>query len=434
MEKTPIDSHCKTLDVGLHLAKTWGLFEFNNERPGRYIAIVAFQIFNWVMTTALIILNIADFIVNFDDLGEVSYNLGYIFPMLAGIIKAFTLLKHQKSIRKLLNDIHEPITKLKYSSDLGALTTIKMGVTYQNVDFIIFRIAATLVASTLILPLPTILKTRQLPIRVVVPFDKDPDPIFELVYIFELYGLLTVCMWTVIFDPMIMGFIRWIDVQSIILRANYSHCNNLDISRATFSMEEQDYTTIKNYKYFEVTPEQRKIRAFIPFSSEEADVKNDSFVKRFTLCVKHHRRIINLINRFNSIYSVVLFAQISSDCLLTCIGLFQMALALKKKRNIFRDIIMLGTGLIHLFYWSILGNQLIVEDDKLWKSIYACGWENNIGSESKQLVLNGLIQGLTPLEMKAGYFFVFSMETYLSVIQKSYSYFAILNTVMDEEE
>ncbi|XP_057336638.1 uncharacterized protein LOC130675141 isoform X2 [Microplitis mediator] len=386
------------------------------------------------MTTTLIILNTADFIVNFDDLGEVSYNLGYIFPMVTAFIKAFTLVKHQKSIRKLLNDIYRPIADLKYSSDLGALTAVRIGVTYQNMDFIIFIIACSFVVLTLVLPLPIILKTRQLPIRVVVPFDKEPDPIFEFVFVFELYGLFTECMWTVIYDPIIMGFIRWIDVQVIILRANYSHCNDLDIPRATFSMEEEEYRTIKNYKYFSVTPEQRKIRAFVPFSSEEANVQNDSFVKRFRLCVKHHRRLINLLDRFNSTYSVVLFAQISSDCLLTCIGLFQMALALKRKRNIFRDVIMLGSGLIHLVYWCILGNQLIVQNDKLWKSMYACGWENNIGPKSKQLVLNGLIQGLTPLEMKAGYFFVFSMETYLSVIQKSYSYFALLNTVMDDEE
>ncbi|XP_008553332.3 uncharacterized protein LOC103575356 [Microplitis demolitor] len=301
-------------------------------------------------------------------------------------------------------------------------------------DFIIFIIACTFVVLTLVLPLPIILKTRQLPIRVVVPFDKEPDPIFQLVYLFELYGLCTECMWTVIYDPMVMGLIRWIVVQTIILEANYGHCNSLEIPRATFSMDEQEYRTIKNYKYLDVTSEQTKIHAFVPFSSKEAHVKNDSFVKRFTLCVKHHRRLLSLIDRFNSTYSVVLFAQISSDCLLTCIGLFQMALALKKKRNIFRDVIMLGSGLIHLVYWCILGNRLIIEDDKLWKSIYTSGWENNIGSKSKQLVLNGLLQGLTPLEMKAGYFFVFSMKTYLSVIQKSYSYFAILNTVMDDEE
>nr|WGO81743.1 olfactory receptor 64 [Microplitis mediator] len=361
MEKTPIDSHCKVLDIGLHLAKIWGLIGLDNEPPGRYIAIVVFQIFNWVMTTILIILNTSDFIVNFDDLGEVSYNLGYIFPMTTGTIKAYTLLKHQKSIRKLLDDIHKPITKLKYSSDLGALTTVRIGLTYQNMDFVIFTIACTTVVLTLVLPLPIILKTRQLPIRVVVPFDKDPDPIFELVYLFELYGLFTECLWTIIFDPITMGFIRWIDVQLIILRANYRHCHDLDTPRATFSMEEQDYRTIKNYKYFNVTPEQRKIRAFVPFSPEEAYVENDSFVKRFKLCVKHHRRLINLIDRYNSTYSVVLFAQISSDCLLTCIGLFQMALGLKRERNVFRDVIMLGSGLIHLAYWCILGNQLIIE-------------------------------------------------------------------------
>ncbi|XP_044592804.1 odorant receptor 94b-like [Cotesia glomerata] len=95
---------------------------------------------------------------------------------------------------------------------------------------------------------------------------------------------------------------------------------------------------------------------------------------------------------------------------------------------------MLIVGALQLFYWCIYGNQLMIENDKLLVSIYECGWENHLSRKYKRLILNGFTQGLTPMKMNAGAFFVFSMQTYLSVIKTSYSYFAILiNTVPDDE-
>ncbi|CAG5090294.1 Protein of unknown function [Cotesia congregata] len=80
----------------------------------------------------------------------------------------------------------------------------------------------------------------------------------------------------------------------------------------------------------------------------------------------------------------------------------------------------------------VTGSQQIILHERLSKTVYACGWENYNGRKIKPVVVFGLYQTLTPMVMKAGYFFVFGMETYLSVIQKAYSYFAILNTMMTD--
>lgn len=58
---------------------------------------------------------------------------------------------------------------------------------------------------------------------------------------------------------------------------------------------------------------------------------------------------------------------------------------------------------------------IFLQNDKLWISIYECGWENHLSRKSKRIILNGLTQGLIPMKMTAGAFFVFSMQTYLSV-------------------
>ncbi|XP_044580143.1 odorant receptor 65a [Cotesia glomerata] len=391
------------------------------------------RVVNWITTILVVVLSTADFFCNMDNIQEVSYNFGYILPMIATILKTLVIHRNQEAFHELIDKVHGPIKKLKYSSDLGIITEIQVAMTYQNFDFSMFILAITSVSLSCLLPIKTILRTRILPIRATFPFDETPSPLFEIIYAIEYYSLVTNNLWVLIHDPAVMGLIRWINIQLVVLQSNFRHCNNFDTPRATFSMSNENYEIALNYKYFKTTEKQREIHAFIPFTEDEVRVDQDSFIKRFKLCVFHHRRIIDVIDAYNNLFSLVFFAQIASDCMLTCIGLFQMALGLKKGRNIFRDLIMLLSGLCHLLYWSIYGDFLIKEHDALQRSIYDCGWENHFKTNDKQVIIIGLLQGLTPMVMTAGYFFIFSMETYLSIIQKSYSYFAILNTMMTEE-
>ncbi|XP_074109201.1 uncharacterized protein LOC141533963 [Cotesia typhae] len=350
--------------------------------------------------------------------------------MIATSLKALALFMRQTALTQIIEDVHMPVTRLITCLDIGVVNLIKKSVFYQNLDFRIFIFATSCVCVTGLLPIRQILNTRQLMIRGVFPFDETPYPIFEIIYTLQYYGLMIECAWCVIFDPAVMGLVRWITFQINVLQSNFQHCDD-GIPRGYFVItdnnleRERERQSDNNIKILN--------KSFIPFTEKEANVTNDSFLLRFCHCVKNHRRLIEILNRFNDLFGLILFAQITSDCLLTCIGLFQFALTIKRRRkNLFRDLVMLGSGLIHLGYWSIYGNLLINEHHKLAKSVYNCGWENHISSPKiKPVIVFGFYQALTPMVMQAGYFFIFSMKTYLSVIQKAYSYFAILNTMIE---
>ncbi|XP_044592723.1 odorant receptor 13a-like isoform X1 [Cotesia glomerata] len=434
MKKSPIITHRATLDYTLYLAKLLGLFEIDEEPLSKYVVVTLFRIFNWIIVTLITVANAADFCMNIDDFQKVSYSLNYMFPFLMTEFKSMAIYLQRDKFRRLINNIHAPILMLKYSSDLGVLTTIRSAITLQNFDYSMFVGATIAIVGLGALPMKTFLRTREFPVRGSFPFDATQFPIFEIILISQCYVLLVACTWINIFDTPLLGFIRWINVQLIILQANYRHCDDLTTSRANFSVSQQNYNIIQAYQFLKVPEEQKEIRSFVPFTLEEANVPVDSFLLRFRTCVIHHRRLINNLNNCNSFFGFVLFGQILSSVLLFCVGLFTLAVSLHNNRVTFADVVILGYAMAHLFYYCIYGNQLIIENDKLLISIYECGWENHLSRKSMRLILNGLTQGLTPMKMTAGAFFVFSMQTYLSVIKTSYSYFAILiNMVSDDE-
>lgn len=272
----------------------------------------------------MIITNTADFFVNINELSEVSYNIGYILPMIATSLKALTLFIRQTALTKIIEDVHMPVTRLITCSDIGVVNLIKKSVFYQNLDFRIFVFATSCVCVTGLLPIRQILSTRQLMIRAVFPFDETPYPIFEIIYTLQYYGLVVECAWCVIFDPAVMGLVRWITFQMNVLQSNFQHCDD-GIPRASFVITDDLEKERQRQSDNNV-----KINSFIPFTDKEANVTNDSFLLRFCHCVKNHRRLIEILKRFNDLFGLILFAQIASDCLLTCIGLFQFALVIHR--------------------------------------------------------------------------------------------------------
>ncbi|CAD6239256.1 GSCOCT00013868001.3-RA-CDS, partial [Cotesia congregata] len=432
MERSPIITHRATLDITLYLAKFLGLFEIDREPIIKYVVINLVRTFNWIVVAFIVVTNAADFCINIDHFQEVSYNLTFIFPFLIVEFKSMVIYLQRNEFRRLINDIHGPISLLKYSSDLGVLTIIRTAILFQNVIYTIYVVGSIFVVDLGLLPIKSSIHTREFPIRGSYPFEVTRSPIFEIILGSQCYGLLIGCVWTFIFDTSIIGITQWINVQLMVLQANFRHCNDTSTSRANFSVSQQNYNIIQNYQFLKVPEEQEKIQSFVPFTLEEANISADSFLLRFQTCVIHHQRLIKNLNDCNNAFGFVLFGQILINFILICVGLFTLAVSLHENRVNFVDIVILTIGLIQLLYWCIYGNQLIIENDKVLISIYECGWEDHLSAKSKRIILNGLTQGLTPMKMSAGPFFVLSMKTFLSVIKTSYSYFAILITTMSD--
>lgn len=58
----------------------------------------------------------ADAIINFRDLEAVTNDAGFLFPIITILLKTIRLHSRQKQINQLMNAVHNPIEKLRYSS------------------------------------------------------------------------------------------------------------------------------------------------------------------------------------------------------------------------------------------------------------------------------------------------------------------------------
>ncbi|XP_044576480.1 odorant receptor 94b-like [Cotesia glomerata] len=222
----------------------------------------------------------------------------------------------------------------------------------------------------------------------------------------------------------------------MILKYNYRHCSPETYARANFTVSPEAYNHILDYNWFTLDKEKEyQIYTFIPFSIEEAYIEKDSFELRLKTCLKHHQRLILNVDELNATFSAVLFGMISATFCLVCLNLFLAVLFMNDEVKFVRYLVMVGVGLLHLLFWCLFSNELMKQGDSIYKSVYDSKWEKHLNNfEIKINILNALLMGLKPLRLTAGIFFTFSMDTWLSVVQKSYSFFAILNTVMDKVE
>ncbi|XP_057332874.1 uncharacterized protein LOC130672347 isoform X2 [Microplitis mediator] len=358
--------------------------------------------------------------------------LDFSLAFLKILAKTFAVNLGQNNILGLIEAVHAPIMKLRHSSELGVLTKIRTTMFYQSLDFIIF--AVVLAATTVTIIAMAVLSDTKLPLRGLFPFNETVLPAYAAVFYIQSWTIFMCSLWILLIETSAIELIRWKNVQLVILQRNYENCCNWMEPRANFEMSDDTYGKIKNFSYFKLKDEDFKINLFVPFDEDEVNVKNDSFSLRYRTCLKHHRRIINHVKNYNDFFSVLQFFTVFITCLFVCLCLFQIVVNRQRKAAILNTGILMCSEMCHLGFWCIFGNLLMNEAGTLHQSQYNSGWEKEINSEIRHLVINSLIESREPLKITAGKFFVLSLATYLAVIQKSYSYFAILNSVHNDDE
>ncbi|XP_057332852.1 odorant receptor 82a-like [Microplitis mediator] len=433
MQRTPIETHRKTVDITILLFKFCGCWDYDSSKFSLKLVNFLSRTINWACCLCILIPLAVDIIKNIKSLEIITNDVGYLAPLYSTFLKSIKVQTLQKEIGQLINSIHQPIDKLRYSSDVGVLTKIRTAICYQNFDYSVYASVLSFVFFAVIIISASVSNTG-LPMRGYFPFNETISPAFQIVFLLQFWSVLINCAWALLVDLLLIGLIRWINVQLYVLQNNYENCRPDISDRDNFLISHDNYTLIKNYNFFKVPEEQFRIRSFVAFQMDEINVKNDSFTLRFKTCIKHHQRIIDSVNNYNDLFNSMLFVQIFNNQFVACLCLFQGVLAMKQNKDFINYFILSGSSVTELFYFCFFGSQLIIEAEKVHESQWKSGWDDNICPEVRDLMLNALLQSMKPLKIIAGYFFVFSVETFVSVLQKAYSYFAILNTVIDEND
>ncbi|XP_057332879.1 uncharacterized protein LOC130672351 [Microplitis mediator] len=423
-----IETHRLFLNKSISILRHCGIFDFKDSTSMyRKIFIYFIILFSQSMTLIYGLTIVADAVANCTDLMIVASD-GCI---IAGWILVYFKIQKSYSVRhkilKLINDIRNPIDVLLKSHDLGVLILVKEYTIFETMDCYLV-ISCTVFLGTVLIFLS--LLTGDLPCRAIFPFDTTISPFFEIAYFIQSYATAFNLVSLMTLEFISLEFLRWTTVQFKILSSNYQNCTSVPLKPIlSFGFTRDTIDDITVFNVLNIEDEQKKINSFVAFEEREIDIINDCFKWRFKNCIKHHWRLITIINNLNNTFSSCLMAQLGGSLFIMCLNGYLAVTFSDNKQILVRAVIYLLGGFLHLLYWCALGNELKFQADFLTTSQWMSGWENKYDSSIKNLVTTSMIKTMQPLEMRAGGLFVLTMETFISILKSSYSVFVLLTSV-----
>ncbi|XP_026465415.1 odorant receptor 67c-like [Ctenocephalides felis] len=92
----------------------------------------------------------------------------------------------------------------------------------------------------------------------------------------------------------------------------------------------------------------------------------------------------------------------------------------------FATLSYLGCMLWQLFLYCWNGNELLIQSWKTAEAAYACNWYNCSATFCDALRLM-MLRCSRPIKMTAGSFIDLSLQTYVTIVKASYSFFTVMN-------
>ncbi|XP_049835060.1 odorant receptor Or2-like [Schistocerca gregaria] len=172
----------------------------------------------------------------------------------------------------------------------------------------------------------------------------------------------------------------------------------------------------------------------VPAHSTEKSSYHDLHY-RLKKCVLHHQAIIKNADLLERRLGAMLLAQSISIGAAACFQMFQIATSADGMQQMGKFGIYLSTMLSELFVYCWFGDDLITESENLAMAAYdAVTSLQGCPLSIKRSLLLLMHRPQRPLCITAGGFFPLSRESFVAVLNVSYSFFAILRNFKEEEQ
>ncbi|RLU24510.1 ObirOr5-Q3 [Ooceraea biroi] len=161
------------------------------------------------------------------------------------------------------------------------------------------------------------------------------------------------------------------------------------------------------------------------------DLKSSKCHYEMKVLVKRHMELIQLANILADTFSWLMFVQTVGIIFSLCIILYQLLMTAEGEKEIDEIIhfMMYSIAVVLLaFCYCFLGECLISESLALEWACYSINWYES-SSEFVHLLMICIARSRKPLCLTAGKFYVFSLETFGTIIKASMAYLSVLKTI-----
>ncbi|XP_043268856.1 odorant receptor 22c-like [Venturia canescens] len=154
--------------------------------------------------------------------------------------------------------------------------------------------------------------------------------------------------------------------------------------------------------------------------------------KRLVDLAERHSHLVDLVDKLENTFHLIILAQLLMSALLICIMGVQVIIALKTD-DAFTGIkasIVLSSLMSQLFLYSYGGDYLTSQNEKLGYAVYENSWFNLTPKTVKDLIFMMMRAG-KPIRVTAGKFFIMTLGTFMDILKISVSYMSFLRVMID---
>nr|ARN17892.1 odorant receptor 19 [Cephus cinctus] len=370
---------------------------------------VIYWIYNKIVFAAIAIFSIGlltDIIINYKDLVTFT-DSGCIFVGISVVsFKAVVFQCKKSRIDRLVHSVRQCESWTSDLVDPAAMSLLKKYKIRERVTILGFSCLGCVLVIALIFFVPR--ETGELPIRCWYPFDTTVTPMHQIVFGIQSFAVAVGMIAIIGMDNTVFVLCGRVLFQLEILAANFQSCS-LDINASGGRSETNPH---KDFTCFRHT------------------IDCGGFFERYRKCVMHHQYLILLVDEVNDVFGSSMFSQLLSSSLIICLTGFQSLLVVGHGTNFLKFAIYLGAAFSQLLYWCCLGNELSHQSSLLLESQWKSGWEMQPAKKVLHPMVFSMMRSNKKLELKASNFFIMSTETFITILSKSYSIFALLNNMI----
>ncbi|XP_029663988.1 odorant receptor 13a-like [Formica exsecta] len=153
--------------------------------------------------------------------------------------------------------------------------------------------------------------------------------------------------------------------------------------------------------------------------------QSSDIFRRIAFSVYKHRKALKFAELIEDTFSLTLAIQLALNTVMISITLLQITQQNSDIIEAMRYVLYIVAQLIHLFCLSFEGQKLIDHSLQTRNKIYNSFWYET-STKSQKMLLFVMRKSLRPIFLSAGKIYIFSMESFTTVVQTSMSYFTIL--------
>ncbi|XP_049794489.1 odorant receptor Or2-like [Schistocerca nitens] len=154
------------------------------------------------------------------------------------------------------------------------------------------------------------------------------------------------------------------------------------------------------------------------------DKHYDGMYRRLCVCIDSHQKILRFITHVQDAMSPIAMTQFASSVVIACMGLFQatygedMSVALKCA-----SYLPIPGGQVYLYCWA--AHSVTEEAASVSTAAYSCSWVEG-SARFKHALRILIVRAQKPLVLTAGHLYPINKGAFLSLVNASYSYYALL--------